>query len=76
MQHLSSKQTSPSTKADLWRIAGCLTPEQTRRFSRETKLLASAMFLGAVACPAPHSRRGGRTGEALPMVPGSSRCDM
>jgi hypothetical protein len=44
MQHLSSKQTSPSTTADLWRIVGCLTPEQTRRFSREIKLLASATF--------------------------------
>ena len=29
MQHLSNKQTSPSTKAGLWHIVGCLTPEQT-----------------------------------------------
>lgn len=44
MQRLSSKQTSPSTTAGLWRIVGCLTPEQTRRFSREIRLLASATF--------------------------------
>jgi integrase len=44
MQHLSSKETSPSPGAGLWRILGCLTPEQTRRFTREIKLLASATF--------------------------------
>ncbi len=44
MQHLSSKQTSPSPAAGLWRIVGCLTPKQTRRFAREIKLLASATF--------------------------------
>jgi integrase len=44
MQHLSSKETSPSPVVGLWRIVGCLTPEQTRRFAREIKLLASATF--------------------------------
>lgn len=44
MQHLSSKETSPSPAAGLWRILGCLTPEQTRRFTREIMLLASATF--------------------------------
>jgi len=43
MQHLSSKETSPSPAVDLWRIVACLTPEQTRRC--EIKLLASATFL-------------------------------
>jgi len=42
MQHLSSNQTSPSTTAGLWRIVGCLTPEQTKRFEREIQLVASA----------------------------------
>ncbi len=42
MQHLSSKQASPSPAAGLWRIVGCLTPEQTRRFAREIELLAAA----------------------------------
>jgi integrase len=42
MQHLSSNQTSPSTTAGLWRIVGCLSPEQTRRFKREIQLVASA----------------------------------
>jgi integrase len=41
MQHLSNKQTSPSTTAGLWHIVGCLTPEQARRCSREIRLLAS-----------------------------------
>jgi hypothetical protein len=45
MQHLSSNQTSQRTTAGLWRIVGCLTPEQTRRFEREIKLLASATLL-------------------------------
>jgi len=44
MQHLSSKETSPSPAVGLWRIVDCLTPEQTRRFAREIKLLASATF--------------------------------
>ena len=44
MQRLSSKETSPSPAVGLWRIVGCLTPEQTRRFAREIKLLASATF--------------------------------
>jgi hypothetical protein len=44
MQHLSSKETSPSPVVGLWRIVDCLTPEQTRRFAREIKLLASATF--------------------------------
>ncbi len=43
MQHLSSKQTSPSPAAGLWRIVGCLTPEQTRRFTREIKLVSGAL---------------------------------
>jgi hypothetical protein len=45
MQHLSSKQASPSPAAGLWRIVGCLTPEQTRRFTREIKLV-SGKFMG------------------------------
>jgi hypothetical protein len=44
MQHLSSKETSPSPAVGLWRIVGCLTPDQTRGFTREIKLLASATF--------------------------------
>ena len=44
MQHLSSKETSPSPAVGLWHIVGCLTPDQTRRFAREIKLLASATF--------------------------------
>lgn len=44
MQHLSSKETSPSPAVGLWRIVGCLTPDQTRGFAREIKLLASATF--------------------------------
>lgn len=43
MQHLSSKQTSPSPAAGLWRIVGCLTPEQTRQFTREIKLVSGAL---------------------------------
>lgn len=43
MQHLSSKQASPSPAAGLWRIVGCLTPEQTRRFTREVKLVSGAL---------------------------------
>lgn len=42
MQHLSSKQASPSLAAGLWRIVGCLTPEQTQRLTREIELLAAA----------------------------------
>jgi integrase len=43
MQHLLSKQTSPSPATGLWRIVGCLTPEQTRRFTREIKLVSGAL---------------------------------
>jgi hypothetical protein len=43
MQHLSSRQASPSPAAGLWRIVGCLTPEQTRQFTREIKLLSGAL---------------------------------
>ena len=42
MQHLSSKQASPSPGVGLWRIIGCLTPEQTRRLTREIELLTAA----------------------------------
>ena len=43
MQHLSSKQTSPSPAAGLRRIVGCLTPEQTRRFTRKIELVSGAL---------------------------------
>ena len=46
MQHLSSKETSPSPAVGLWRIVGCLTPEQTRRLTREIKLLTAATLPG------------------------------
>jgi hypothetical protein len=42
MQHLSSKQASPSPAVGLWRIISCLTPEQTRRLTREIELLTAA----------------------------------
>lgn len=44
MQHLSSKETSPGPAVGLWRIVGCLTPDQACQFAREIKLLASARF--------------------------------
>lgn len=43
MQHLSSRQASPSPAAGLWRIVGYLTPEQTRQFTREIKLVSGAL---------------------------------
>jgi integrase len=45
MEHLSSKRTSPSPGAGLWRIIGCLTPEQTSRLAREIKLVTAALAI-------------------------------